>query len=189
MLELDCFLNASSVACLSEKTVQPFIVVCCVDVLSSCASNAFSSLGFARPTACGLPLTLMTAMSSSEPAEDVRASKSTPLCLIDARSCCSARGSIGNLCRILSALDTCADEESVSIVANASALVGTIESASLDDPLPPPPQPAARTARTATPARRTLITSDPTPRSDGVPSGSPRARATAALRRRRRRLR
>jgi len=36
-------------------------------------------------------------------------------------------------------------------------------------PPPPPPQPVTSTARTATPARRTLIASDPTPRSDGVP--------------------
>jgi len=75
-------------------------------------------------------------MSISEPAEDVSALKSTPLRVIEARSCCSARGSIGNFFRIFSALATCPDEVSVSIVANASALPGTRESASLAE-LPP----------------------------------------------------
>src|SRR5258708_7102840 len=103
---------------------------------------------------------MRTAKSTSEPADLVSASRLTLLWLSDARSCPSARASIGNLSRIFSALEPCADEASVSIATSASASAGSMLAASLEPPPPPPPpHPVARAASTATAARRTFISS------------------------------
>ena len=111
------FVTASRNACDSANTVQPDTVVCTAPcALESCASNAFSSLGFAKPTTLVFEGSFSTATASVGPTDDTSESRSTPCFARLDRIWAISFGSIGNFCSTAAAFVICVEPRSVSSV-------------------------------------------------------------------------